>query len=390
MQTTFKNLDLLQAVDILRDLNSRKLDIIAPIGALKMSRVGDNLILPYTAGNQQATAALNLSDHAVSQIADKMRIPANYLRRCIADGDGLAATNFNYWAQKEWEDDSDKARRMLVRAYLDDNGATGTMRALLSNSYGTYDNLSVLTVAMQAITDSGMNFRVDDLSLTDTNFYARFSNTDTVERVPDLLRTYRDPNGGEFGGTGEDDGICIGFELRNSEVGAGKLSIAPLLKVFACSNRMIFKEQGFDRRHLGAKMDEGEMTQAVAQKNWELIQVQVTESLKEICSPEYIGQRVEDLRALKRCRVMNAQKVCNGLGHSDYGLSKETVNSVLDKFLRAAYESREEPTAWHLAQAITAQAHHEDAGMRSWMERLAPQAEKIVARFDFAEVLVQN
>lgn len=380
MQTTFKNKSLAEAVAFLRELESRKLDIVAPIGHLSMNSSA-NFILPYKAGNTEATAALNLSENAITQIGSKMGIPGAYMRKMVQDAGPLAAQNFNYWAQQEWQD-PDKARRMLVRSYLDDNGVTGTMRAFLSDSYGTYDNLSILVIALKAIEASGMDFKVDDLSLTETHLYARFSNPTVTESVPDLLRTYRDPNGREFGGTGEDDGICIGFEIRNSEVGVGKLSISPLLKVFACSNRMIFKEHAFDKKHLGAKMELGEMTPAIIAKNWELIEIQTTELLNEICNPQYIGQRVEDLRALKNRKVQNAQKVCNGLGHSDYGLSKETIDGVLDKFLRAAYEGREEPNAWHFAQALTAQAHHEDPGTRSWMEQLAPVCASVVNRFD--------
>lgn len=384
MQTEFKNLDLQAAVDVLQNLSRRKLDIVAPIGHLEMSMDG-HMVLPYTSDSGGGVAALTMNSHAVTQVANKMAIPGTYFRKCLQDDGGLAAINYNHWARREWEKGQDKARRMLVRAYLDDNKVTGQMRAFLSDSYGTYDNLSVLTTVIEAVGASGVNFKVDDLSLTETNFYVRFSAPEIVERVPELLRSYRDPNGGEYGGTGEDDGICIGFELRNSEVGAGKLSVSPLLKVFACANRMVFREGSFDRKHLGAKMDEGEMTPAIQAKNWELIQVQVSETLRQICSPDYIGQRVEDLRAMSRHRIMNAQKVCNGLGSADFALPKETIEGVLNNFLRAAYESYSEPTAWHLAQAITAQAHGEEPTMRSWMESLSTRTVEIARRFDTPE-----
>lgn len=377
MKTTFSKLDLQAAVEVLQDLQSRKLDIVAPIGSLSMTEAG-HFVIPVNTG----TVALSINDVAKAQIADKMKIPKNYFDRMMSDLPGLASLNFNAWAQKEWGDNPDKARRMYIRAFMDDDKVLGTMRAFLSDRYLTFDNLSVLAMTLKSIQESGIHIQVDQMDLTDGNLYAKFSAPDIEIQAPDLLRNFRDPNNGRYGGTGMDNGITTGFMIQNSEVGMKKLSVAPIVKIMACSNKMIFRDETFDRRHLGAKMEEVEMSERTKEINIQLIQSQIKDALQTFVNPDFLGKRVEEIRAMRDRRVNSPEQVLAGLNSPEFGYNRTEVEEIFNTFLGVNYSYNEAPNAWHISQAMTSWAQNQDPDTEVETEINATKVLALVDKFD--------
>ena len=85
-------------------------------------------------------------------IADKLGIPAAYLRRMRESRPGLYDANVNGWLDGT-------TGAFLVRCLRDQDGGTGVARAWLSDSYKVIDNLDVLTAALDGIRAPGIRCR---------------------------------------------------------------------------------------------------------------------------------------------------------------------------------------------------------------------------------------
>lgn len=74
----------------------------------------------------------DISEFAFSQLCSRMGVPANYIKKCFANGkEDLAIQNFRAWA-------NDTENNLLVREN------DGVVRAVLSDSYTPFDSYQVL------------------------------------------------------------------------------------------------------------------------------------------------------------------------------------------------------------------------------------------------------
>jgi hypothetical protein len=218
----------------------------------------------------------------------------------------LLAGNANHWFN------SDKKSSFLVRNLGDKT------RALLSDRYRTFDNAELAEMAVPALIQSGA--RIESCEVTERRFYLKA----VTERISFDV--------------GVGDVVQAGLVISNSEVGAGALSVEPLLFRLKCLNGMISSDSGMRRTHLGGVLGSGEGVQeffkdstleAADRAFW----MQVRDLIGAFFNPESFRKIVERFRAARGEPVTgNPMKVVEVL-QKKFSLTEAEKDGVLTSFL---------------------------------------------------------
>ena len=299
-----RKINIQQLVEELKAQNLKKHDIVVPLSCLSFSEGrlvvknsdGNNDLSKLLEGTGITTTDLTLEvlDYCHKLVGDKLGIPRSYYDRMLDKHLGLLDTNVNHWL-------SESKSNYFLRSFIDRDEQIGYARALLSDRYNVIDNYDVLFAALDAIRKSDTKLEIEYADITETKMYIRFVCPEIEVKAPDLLMNYRVPGKpNNDGGTDSkpQDGIISGFVISNSEVGAGQFSISPRAVVLACRNGMIFKDDAFNKVHLGAKMDEYSSitwSEETKRKNYELIMAQVSDAVKTFISTDYLGAKINKL-----------------------------------------------------------------------------------------------
>ena len=154
-----------------------------------------------------------LSDHATSQICQRLEIPAPYYRRLPGE---MKATVANY-----------DLARLSGKSYLL-RGKGNWIRAFLSADYVAYDNKQIAETVQSLLGNGAITIK--DFVLEETNLYLKLVSEEIVNRGADLKA-----------------GIIIG----NSEVGLGSVSVEPFVFRKPCTNDLIVaNEKSFRHAHV--------------------------------------------------------------------------------------------------------------------------------------------
>jgi hypothetical protein len=166
-----------------------------------------------------------LTPHAHGQLGTYLQIPKRYYTVMLHQAPELLCTNLNHWLHQH------AGSQRLVRT-LD-----GSVRGFLSNSYRPLDHFDFAEVALQEIHEVG-DIEVESAAITDTRMYLKAVST----RMEGEVR--------------KGDIVRWGIALSNSEVGAGKLRIDPLVYRLLCTNGAVDREHvgTYSRRHVGSKV----------------------------------------------------------------------------------------------------------------------------------------
>ena len=155
---------------------------------------------------------------AQQEIANRLGIPIQYLRRCPED---VQKYNMNFWIKRE------KNEQLFVRFDKDE------VRAVFTPRYIPTDNLEVMERLLQ------MGFSL---------------NTPVQASVDDSFMMLNIPDGDKMF-TVNGDKMTPGISISNSEVGIASLSISAFVLRLVCTNGMINKTAvSASYRHVSAKI----------------------------------------------------------------------------------------------------------------------------------------
>lgn len=161
------------------------------------------------------TERFGLREHAFAQLATKLQIPAHYLRRCEPE---LRAENVNRWLREQ-------DREVFLRL------EGGEVRAVLSPSYRPINHLDILRWLEQRLGNVAVRYELTEAYL----------DLQVVRDGPvNLPAQSRDP-------------LHRGVHLRNSEIGAARVSVSAMVYRTICLNGLILGggQWGYERRHIG-------------------------------------------------------------------------------------------------------------------------------------------
>ncbi|MDH3602767.1 MAG: DUF932 domain-containing protein [Candidatus Tectomicrobia bacterium] len=166
-----------------------------------------------------------VTPHAHGQIGTYLGIPKRYYLKMLENAPDLLCTNLNHWLHQH--EDSQRMVRTL----------DGSVRGFLSNSFRPLDHYGFAEAALQELRQIG-GVTVESSAITDTRMYIKAvsSRMEGEVRKGDIVRW--------------------GIALSNSEVGAGKLRIDPVIYRLICTNGAVAREHvgAYSRRHVGSKL----------------------------------------------------------------------------------------------------------------------------------------
>lgn len=379
--TDIRHADLPELLRVLQSQSIRRVDTVASARNLFMSdsnsvwlfshqaaQITDDGVIPESSGQHEYA----IGEVAAEHMAEKLKIPAPYWKRCSTEAPGLLATNANHWLSVT--DDS-----FYVRAYApDQEGGVGFMRAMLSSRYRTIDSIDVLTAAVNGIHNAGLS--ASELSITgdlsERRMYVRIDAPQVQIEALDLVQRYTDPATGR---TGRDYPVLgAGVIIRNSDVGHGAFDISPYLKVLVCKNGMTRRQDSIRKVHVGAKQSDGiiDWSEETLRRELALIESQTTDAVRTFLTTEYLQRVVDEIRAV------NGRRIAEPLDKlKDVTMTLHYSNAERDMILNAFMHGGD-MTPFGVAQAITyvAQSPELDADRAAKFEDDAWRAMELAAR----------
>jgi hypothetical protein len=286
-----RNATLADLASLLRDQQARKVDVVAAASAIR-ARNGQ-LVIDGTApvlgedGVTLTSGAYTPTSVCDQGVADKLGIPAAYLRRMREERPELYDANVNGWLQGD-------ERKFLVRCLRGDNG-TGVARAFLSDGYKFIDNLDVLMAVLDGVRQSGEPVRVDGCDLTERRMYVRVVCEQVRVLAPALLAGYRSPFTGALGA--DNPVVFAGFVLTNSETGYGAFGLTPRIVAQVCGNGMTITRDAMRVVHLGERLDQGVVSWSdnTRDKTLALITAKTTDAVASFLDSAYVERTVRGM-----------------------------------------------------------------------------------------------
>jgi len=290
-----RNVTLGDLAAMLRDERARTVDIVAPAAEIR-ARHGQLIIdgadpvlgpdgVTMSAGTYTPTEVCDQG------LADKLGIPAPYLRRLRELRPGLYDANVNAWLDGD-------ARKFLIRCLRPGSGTgEGAARAFLSDGYKRIDNLDVLLAALDGVRAAGVPVQIDGCDLTERRMYVRVVCEQVAVLAPALLAGYRSPFTGASGA--ENPVVFAGFVISNSETGCGAFTLTPRLVVQVCRNGMTISRDAIRAVHLGERLEEGVVTWSgnTLDKTLALITARTSDAVTTFLEPGYLDRVVRAVAA---------------------------------------------------------------------------------------------
>jgi len=367
---TTRNATLEDLAALLRSQHARKVDVVARPSAIR-ARGGQLVIddtepvlgadgVTMTAGSYRPTGVCDQG------IADKLGIPAAYLRRMREEHPGLYDQNVNGWLERD-------DRAFLLRCLRGDGGS-GVARAFLSDGYKFIDNLDVLMAALDGVHQAGYPVQVDACDLSERRMYVRVRCEQVRVLAPVLLAGYRSP----FTGAPADGNpvVSAGFVISNSETGCGAAAITPRLVARVCSNGMTITRDAVRAVHLGERMDEGTITWSgdTTGKMLGVLTAKTRDAVRAFLDPAYVERAVRALEKDAGHPVTDPDEAVRVVG-SELRFGDSQQKQILAHFIRGGVV-----TAGGIMHAVTSAAQvTDDPDMAHEMEAAAPRVLQLAA-----------
>lgn len=375
--STARNASLPDLVEILRAKHTLKLDVVANSLAIVPRRDGlldveypEPILLDdglLTRGTYRPTAIFD------EGLAEKLGIPVAYLKRLRATRPDLWAANVAGWLHGWPGTTSDLGtvagadpdpRQQLLRLFrpatLDDS--VGVARAFLSDTYKVMDDLDVLTAALDAVKESGVNVEIVGCDLSDRRMSVKVAAPEIYAYADTLLRDYRNPfsrgarRAGDGSGPFPTDGsgrpiVFAGFVLSNSEVGGGAASLTPRLTIEICSNGMTVNRDIVRAVHLGRRLGSGvvQWSDETQQRNLDLVASMTKDAVRTFLNVDYVTAKVAEIESNGRKPIVveaQVRHVANTLAFTE-----DQTTALVNHFMLGG-----QMTAMGVANAVTSVA----------------------------------
>lgn len=353
MTTITRNATLGDLAELLRDEQTRKLDVVTPAASItardgQLVIAGAEPIIDET-GVTDADGVFTPTSVCDEGIASKLSIPLPYVRRMRDERPDLWDANVNGWLHGAADGDPDD-RKFLVRCLTSTSSQSGVARAFLSDSYRSIDHLDTLTAVLQGVRDSGAQVSIDSCDLTERRMFVRVSSPDVAALAPTLLARYRSPFSGAAGA--DNPTVFAGFVISNSEVGCGAFSITPRLVVSVCSNGMTMTSDALRSVHLGSKLSEGVVrwSDDTQRKNLDLVTSQARDAVATFLDRSYVERKLSELSAYAERPVEHAVDTIAHVS-TKLAFTESQRDGILDHFIRGG-----DTTAGGVLHAVTSYA----------------------------------
>lgn len=380
--THARSANLQDMIDVLRDQQTRKIDVVAPASRLKFKDAqlqlsGLDQVMDLN-GVTDPNGLYRPTDVFDEGLASKLNIPLAYVRRMRAERPDLYDANANGLlrgkaklkdGQQEWLFAPDE-RKFLLRTFRGDDGEHGIARAFLSNQYGIMDHLDILTAAFDGIRQAGVDIDVRECDLSDRKMYVKIKAPAIQALAPTLLAGYKSPFSGNRGA--DNPTVFAGLVISNSEVGGGAFNIVPQLIVEVCDNGMTITKDVMRSVHLGSRLGEGvvKWTQDTVDKELTVVTAKARDAVATFLDVDYMKVIIRQMEEKSGRPVPNDKIEDVKLLAKKLGFDQSAQDNVFAHFLQGG-----DLTAGGVMHAVTSAAKLEkDADKAADMEGAALQA----------------
>lgn len=312
MQT---GIDLVALATKIQAQREAKKDFVADTDELMMSSDGKELSV-----GEHGEYGINKTAH--DQIAGRIGIPAKYYERMRGEAPELLATNVNHWF-------SSNPERRMVRT-LDNN-----VRAFLSDRYQRIDNHEIAEVALPVLMNIP-ELKIVSSEITEHRMY--------IQAV--TPRTMMDVKVG--------DAVQAGVIISNSEIGAGAVSVSPLVYRLRCLNGMVMTDQKYRAYHVGRKVEDNEALWAddTRKADDRAVLLKVRDMIAAAVDAVRFRENVERMAGLTSLEVKKDAAKAVELLSDKVGANETERASILTALIKGG-----DLSAWGMINAVTAQAH---------------------------------
>lgn len=283
--------------------------------------IDENFNFNYiTAQNEKRS--VDISEFALGQLCSRVGVPASYIKKCVENGKiNLALDNFQSWA-------ADAKKNILVREH------EGVARAILSDSYETFDSYKVLRALYNTVDDK--IYEPSQVLLSTDKLHIRF-----VNHNPLPIDTDGSP-------------LYAGFIVDSSDVGRGSLNMKFFIYRFACKNGTVVSKIGgtlFRQIHAGTSMSGGKIElfsnafmniDKLTDNAITLINENKKDFLKDYELNMYIEKAKRDLQLSVQSQEKLKELLDNTYDHSKWGL----ISSVSELAQNFTLDTRIEFENW--------------------------------------------
>lgn len=385
--TITRDAGLEKIVEILRDQQAHKVDIVTPAAAMRarngrivLKGTGEAII---TADGVSSVDGEYLPTGVFDEgISEKLKIPLAYVRRMRLQAPDLYDTNVNGWLHgrarlvegtreilREGE-----SRSFMLRLFRGEDGGTGVARALLSSKFNRIENLDVLMCALEGVKAAGVEINVQGADLDDRRMYVRIAAPQIQVYAPALLRNYRSPFNGNRGS--DNPVVSAGIEIKNSEVGGGKFSITPRIVFQVCRNGVTMAKDVLARTHLGARLDDGviQWSDETQRIGLDLVKAQTRDAVRTFLNVDYVTRTIEAMQERAETPVSAPGETIENLGKALL-YDEATTNGILEHFIKGG-----DLSAGGIMHAVTSFAQEVTSpATASYLESTAVQAMELAA-----------
>lgn len=310
-----KGISLVELAQTIEKQKAEKHDMIAATNALTMTDDAKGLIV---AGQ----AEYKINGNAHNQIGARLGIPAKYYDRMAEEVPHLLAANVNTWFNK-------KPERRLIRTMA------GTTRAFLSDRYQRIDNHEIAEVALPILAGIA-DVQIVSTQITESRMY--------IQAVSPRIQ----------GEVKVGDVVQAGVIISNSEVGAGAVTVAPMIYRLICLNGMIVPDRKFSTYHVGRRIEDNEaLWQDDTRKaDDRAVLLKVRDMVMAAVDALNFSKTLDQMRGMTEAKIEgDPAKTIEVLGKK-IGTSEFEQGGILRALIQGG-----DLSAWGLINAVTAQAH---------------------------------
>ena len=319
-------------IEYCKNLERYKNDLVMDTQDIKM--ISDTEMEIPRDKDRNNIGIFKMSDHASSQISQRLNIPKKYFDGLPNRIPGLRQTIVNEHLNKEPE-------KRLLR--LEEKPDQFSLRAFLSDRYRRFDNLHALEAMLPSLHEmhnNGVKFTIKSANVSDRRMYLQimFDHLETEVEVGDP--------------------VCYGVTVTNSEVGAGAWNISEMVWRLVCSNGMISGSLN-RRHHIGSRLDVGEsgiseyVTDETVEADLKAQQLTIRDIFKgAISTTSNLENLIKPLKEAAGIKIEKPKATIEKLSQR-FSFSEETTDKFMENFFTEG-----NMTKWGVINGITALSHN--------------------------------
>lgn len=272
--------------------------------------------------------SMRIEPHAVSQLAAKLAIPTDYLRK-LSDGDqerrDLAAYTLN--SHRKWMNED---KRFLLRTV--DN----EVRGVLSDSYKRINSKLIINAFFKEVKES--DGQLADVCLTPTRYWME-------ALIPRIIDVPTEKNGMVH--------MAFGVRIGNSDFGDGALDIRSFMFQAICTNGMV-RESLMKKVHLGRKLEDSLM---LSEKTYALESETMASIVRDITKQALNTSQIRtNIAAIQRAAATGISLDKEFLNLAGQGVAKGEIIELKNLMVQSDPNDGifGEATIWSLCQGLTA------------------------------------